>query len=71
MTPTPEQFVAVADWLAECTVCGKEHEYRRRVNDTMWTWESPDDGHPYRKRQIDRSTYVSGDLVALLREQAS
>lgn len=69
MTPTPEQFNAVADWLAECTVCGKEHVYR--YEKFFWTWISPDDGHAYKKRLIGRGTYISSDLVNLLREQAA
>jgi hypothetical protein len=70
MTPTPEQFNAVADWLAECMICGKEHEYHRSHGFGQMTWESPDDGHHYSKRMINPSTIVSSDLVNLLRTAA-
>lgn len=68
MTPTPEQLNAVADWLAECTVCGKEHEHRRRDRDTMMTWEALD-GHSYQKRRVGDS-YVSMELITIIRNEA-
>jgi hypothetical protein len=52
--------------IATCVTCGKEHAQRLRVPDyplAGQTWESPDDGHPYRPR-LHRPT------IAQLREIA-
>jgi hypothetical protein len=44
----------IAD-AAACVTCGKEHKPRpnRRGGIFAPTWASPDDGHAYRKREID------------------
>jgi hypothetical protein len=47
--------LAFEKWLDTCLTCGEVHEYRpsgryAKSGSECWTWESPADGHGYRRR---------------------
>jgi hypothetical protein len=60
--PTPAQFTAVADWLAQCEKCGNVHAWTPNFpGSTGGTWAA--DGHSYAPRNWDlRGTQVIGLL---------
>jgi hypothetical protein len=72
-TPTPAQFLAVADWLDECTVCGKKHEFILKYPDNPrsgGSWASPDDGHSYFRRAYMLTEGTANSVPAALRKAA-
>jgi hypothetical protein len=70
MKPTPEQLLAVADWLDECEACGKAHEWIPNVLGSPaygGTWADRLDGHSYQRRGWQRS---GGHMSEFLRSAA-
>lgn len=60
-----------ANWLAECTQCGKEHVYRQLDAHSMrrynWTWTDPEDEHLYYRRGNYSTVLLLRRNVTLLR----
>jgi hypothetical protein len=72
-TPTPDALRSVADWLDECEVCGKRHEFilRQPGNPRAGgSWASPDDGHAYFRRSYMMSS-TKNNMPDALRKAAA
>ena len=79
MSPTPEQLLAVADWLDVCVECEQVHEYRPLAgsyyNDKgepvgTFTWAAPD-GHAYFRRVYMLTDGTSSRVPSALRKVAA
>lgn len=66
MTPAPEQLEVVADWLAECAICGTAHEFRWLSDDRRHggTWAAVD-GHWYEARDHDAARLLRAEAKRL------
>jgi hypothetical protein len=73
MAPTPKALRDVADWLDECTVCEKRHEFilnQPRNPRAGGTWASPSGGHAYFRRAYMTTRNANG-IPEVLRRAAA